>query len=431
MRVERLAEGGAKDAAPGRRILHDLALVALVAAALRLGLGLLSTPQPAWDGVIYVRAAEALARGEGYTQRALSDMAPARPSAFYPVGQSAIFAVVRALGGGLVADLLVQAAFGVLSALATYLAALRLGGRRGARWAAWLVACWPGGVLLSASWLSEPAFTCLLTFALTSLLVARAPSRYLARACAALCLGIAAYLRPTALPIAFALFSLDGYLHARGSVTQRLLGAARSVGLAALLIGALLAPWVWRNVRTLGHPVLVSTNGGANLLVGAIGNGLYRPIPAELDCPPGQHEIARDACRRDRALAIIREAPTGAVLRGMGKLFFTFSYEATPMEQYADAVGGLSAPTRMIGAAISTAYYLALLALALRAWREGRRRARLRAASTLVFGATLAVAALHAVVLGGDRYHLPLVPLFAILAGVSLRSGRSHSRAAR
>src|SRR6201999_3615689 len=113
---------------------------------------------PSWDGVIYVRAAQQLAAGEGYTLRILSETNAPLPTAFYPVGFPAVLAGVRLLGGGLRADRWLQVAASSALVPLAYFFARRARHRRAGRAAAWAAALWPAGIFLSSTWLAEPVF---------------------------------------------------------------------------------------------------------------------------------------------------------------------------------------------------------------------------------------------------------------------------------
>lgn len=399
---------------------RSIALAFAAGLALRALVGQALPIAPSWDGVIYERAARQLAAGEGYTLAMYDpDFRWAHlPTAFYPPGWPAVLSAVKRAALPLPADLLLQA---LLGALAIPLAARVAGaaaGHRAARIAAWLVALWPGGWLAAASWMGEPLFGLALLAAVLPLVGPRGarPGRL---GLAALLFGLAAYVRPTAL--AMTPLALAARAWSR-------LPRAVSV-LVALLACALalvpLAPWLARNAQQLGGPVL-SSSSGANLYVGALGPRFAR-IPRTIDCPPGPRELARDRCRRERALARIEADPAGWLALGVAKVLHTFGYEASPALTLGAGLGHPTPeeelPVRSL-VVLSSAYWLGLLALALRA------RAR-RAPRRVIWACALGVTLLHVVFLGGDRYHLPLVPLVAALAAAALSSPRASPRGRR
>jgi hypothetical protein len=197
-----------------------------------------------------------------------------------------------------------------------------------------------------------------------------------------------------------------------------------------LLIPALalvpLAPWMLRNARTLGAPVLVSTNGGVNLLLGTVGEGSYGAVPPEVDCPHGMRELARDRCRQEHALARIATDPLGWLARGALKLADTFGHESAPAYYVAETLGhpGPRRERALLGLlAISRVAWLALLALAIvgaaALWRTRRTNdARSALAALLLVAPIAALAALHFLYIGGDRYHAGVMPMIGALAGI-------------
>lgn len=410
---------------------HDLVLPLSVALLLRLALLVLAPVAPSWDGVIYVRAAEQLAAGAGYTLRILHEGNNAVATAFYPVGFPAVLAAVRWLGGGLLADRFLQ----VLSSSAivplSYLFARRAHTRRAGRAAAWASALWPGGILLSSTWLAEPVFALGVGLALLPLAYARRRQRSRALAIASLGLGLSAYLRSSSLPIAGLLGLLLGYAwFARDALPRRVL---KSVALAAAL-GTLalapLAPWALRNARLLGAPVMVSTNGGVNLLLGTRGDGGFSPIAAGERCKSDPlREVDRDRCYQRRAIEAIVADPLSWVARGLLKLAHTYGHESAPAQCFGE---GLRLP-----AAQAEAWRLWALALCRLGWLVLLPAAMLGASivarrgspvmRAVLFAPVLAIAGLHMVYLGGDRYHPAAAPVLLALAGIALARPRKQA----
>lgn len=385
----------------------------------RLGCALTLPVRPTWDGVIYVRAADQLARGEGYTQRALREDAPARASAYYPVGFPAALSLVRLVGGGLRLDLVLQSFLGALAASVTYLLARRSFGRTRARIAAILVALWPSGILIAASWMSEVLFTLILAASFLPLSWMRRRHRRRAIAISSALLALSSYVRPVGL-LVLALYI--GWV-----VVRRVRTAWSYVPIALVAVACVIGPWAIRNSIRLGSPVLISTNGGTNLLLGTVGDGLFARIPREIDCSDALTEAARDRCRGEHALARIAEHPLAFLTRGARKTFDTFAYESTPALQLAESLGGPQPRPSVLTvalAALSSLYYIALVAMALFAVLRGRTGESV--VRTATASALLATACLHFATLGGDRYHLPLVPFVAIFAA-SLYSSRRRT----
>ncbi len=391
----------------------------VVALALRLALVASVPVLPAWDGEIYVRGAEGIAQGIGYTRASMGG--GPEPTAFYPVGFSALLAAVRWLRGGLGLDLVVQALAGALAVLGAASLAHRAGGRRTAALAAGLVALWPGGILLAASWLGELVFADLVVLA--SAIVAGAPEgrALAATAASSAVLGVAAYVRPTAIPMALALAGFAA-LAGGGSARARLRAAAVHTAVALGVVALVLLPWTIRNALVLGAPVPVSTNGGVNLFLGTLGVGDYRPTPLDTGCD-GLSEIARDRCFTRLALDRIAAGPSAWLARGVLKLAHTFGHESSPAQAWRDAIdhAGAGGEARALWAlALTRAFYVPFLAASIAGAVILLRGAGPARAKAAIFAPIVALGALHFVVLGGDRYHVPVVPHMAVLASVAL-----------
>lgn len=414
------------------RTRRHLGTAFLVGFGLRSMVGWVLPLEPSWDGVIYERAARHLAEGNGYTLRMLdpSWAWPNLPTAFYPPGWPGLLSLVKLLGGPPGLDLGLQALLGALAVLLAARIGGALGGHRGARRTAWLVALWPGGVLLAGSWMGEPLFTLLLLAAMAALVGPRGarPNRL---ALSALLFGVAAYVRPSALalaPLALVTRALSPPPSGErlgGGRWRRSRARRTAVALSfAVLALVPLAPWLARNVDRLSGPVVTSSSG-ANLFVGAL-SPYFTRIPDDMDCPPGPRELARDRCRRDRALSRIRADPLGWMVLGAGKLAHTFGYEATPALQLGAGLGWSDPASRRLVwllAVPCTLFYWGLLGLAV--------RTRVRPSHRVIWAAVAGVALVHFLFVGGDRYHLPLVPLIAALAACAQRPRRRFQRQLR
>jgi len=418
-------------AARAARVWRALAAPFAVALAARLALVLALDAGPAWDGVIYARAAEQLAAGEGYTLRILDPASAAVPTAFYPVGYPAALWLVRELGGGLGADRILHALCSAMLVPLSYLFARRSAGPRAARLAAWLTACWPGAILFSATWLAEPLFALACGIALLPVLYARRAHATRALFWTGILLGLTAFVRPTALLVAGLTGAGVGFARHRSKGAGRAwlsasFGAAVALGSAALP----LAPWVARNHAQLGAPVWVSTNGGVNLLIGALHDGGYERLPEPQPCwAQGLSEVQRDRCFTRQALAEIRERPDAWLGRVLLKVAHTFGHESAVAQALIQGAGlPASSPAALWLLGVCRVGWLVLApfmavggcVLAARALR--RRPSRV---AIVTLAPIVAVAILHGVFLSGDRYHGALIPMLGALAGVgALALGR-------
>lgn len=392
--------------------LKGLAALSFASLGLRLLFGWLVTASPAWDGVIYERAAWQLARGEGFTRRIFDAASVAKPTAFYPVGWPAVLAVPRWMGLGASVDVLIQSIACVSLIPLTWLLTRRIFGERAATRAAWIAALWPGGWLLSSSYLAEPLATLGVAIAATLWLYRdKSPRVFIGLACVVL--GVTSYVRPTA--YAIGMVALVWFVVAARKNGMRTL--VRAVVCGCLMFLPLL-PWTIRNARVLGEPVLVSTNSGVNLLIGTYGYGGFEWLPKEADCKRGQPEVAFERCRRDKAMARIKAEPVQWMGRGVIKLAHTFGHESALAEYWHKATG-TSGALRTWLVVVSSVFWVALVFAACRGvWRT--RLALALDQRMALYSPVLGLAVLHFVHIGGDRYHAIVIPMFAALASVGL-----------
>ena len=402
-------------AAPGHRA-ATLALAA-VALAARLAFGLAVRVPPAWDGVLYERGAVALARGLGYSCYLFGPAAdPAVPTAFYPVGYPAFLgALYRLFGASAHVVVVSGAVLGALTVALAHRLALRAGPAPAAHAAALLFALAPGSVVFAVAPMSETLWGALLAGAVLALADAPTPRRL---ALAGVILAAAAYVRPQALLLAPLLPALLA-----GSPARRLGRAA----LVTAVVAALVAPWTLRNCRALDGCAVVSTNGGSNLAIGAVprATGQYLQLTRDDGCGGVVGERARERCWQRVALASVRARPGRWLRLVWPKLYATYANETFPADYLREARPDLVGPAlqqRLRDAMTWTWWPFWVVALAgLAPWP---RRAPLVPAASLALAVVATTTGTHLVVFGGDRYHLPLVGLFAVLCAAAFR-GRS------
>ena len=198
----------------------------------------------------------------------------------------------------------------------------------------------------------------------------------------------------------------------------------------ALMIG----PWTLRNWRVFGTPVLVCTSGGLVLhsANNPQSNGLYSPVPDQTRVETPGEMLAHSRASADAAKQFIRENPWRFFQLMWIKVLHTWGGEAT----FAELINHRGRPLSRVGDAFKALFFLGWSVVvslwAIRAWCRLRSCAPVTAleiAVAVVIGSNLVV---YAVFEGGDRHHLPFVPLLIVLA-LSANPERSefHRRAQR
>jgi 4-amino-4-deoxy-L-arabinose transferase-like glycosyltransferase len=435
----------------------------VAALAVRLAVVAWAAPriQPIDDAVFYLRIAERMAGGFGYTL--LCPDGAVTYTAFYPVGYPAMIAAVYTLTGPRIAAAMVlNAILGALGAFAAHRLALRAAAGRVALAAGLLVALHPALVAYTPAVMTDGVVAALVACAAAVAAWARERGSvrpWSAGAAIGLVLGVATLVRPQSIVLA----PLFGLLAACGSAAspRRAAALAASATLAALLV---CAPWTARNCVRMKRCALVSYNGGWNLLV-SVGT----PFRVPDACRDVFDEAEKDACFGREAGRMILERPAAWLALAPGKLAGTFDYTgAAPWYLHASNPAAFPYPVKVALGAVETLFervaLLGVLAWAARgaspAEPRGRRRARVAVALVgALFAVTLhawigyaafAIAALlrgrslwrgpvlggaavlvlaatmvtHAVFFGLARYSMVVFPLLTALAPMALARAR-------
>lgn len=293
---------------------------------------------PAADGTFYDTVARRIAEGEGYTW--LWPDGAVTYAAHYPVGYPAIVGALYAVFGPTPAVAMVfNALLGALAVVATYWLGAEFAARRWACAAALIAAVHPSLVLYTPAIMTEGVTAALYVIA------AWGACHWARKAglgwgwLLGLVLGATLLVRPQSLllvPVvgAVAAYRECGLERARGSgrVTSTFWFRAAMLTSVALLV---CAPWTLRNCQRMGRCVLVSANGGWNLLIGTAeqAKGAWIALTdmgVPVECREVFEEALKDACFGEAAVRRIRERP--AVWLGLAprKWGATFDYPAAP-----------------------------------------------------------------------------------------------------
>ena len=404
-----MSDGGMTAADRRWRLLAILGL----ALALRLIWTAVIPVEPISDAAAYNAFATTI------VEHGVYGMTPATPTAFWAVGTAAIYAGIYWLFG-------TGSALGIVAInLASSLAAVWLLHDRGRRWygarageiAALLFAIWPLAIQYTTVIASEIHFIALVLAGLALWHRAgRGWSGVATLVLAGVFFAAATYVRPIALLVPAAL-AVAALLRAPRSAGGPVLKAA----VTTALIFAIVAPWSARNERLFGEPVFMSTNFGVTFWMGnhAGTNGAFAHLPPEV---VGMSEPARNDYLLALALDDIRADPAGFVTRTIWKALKLHDRETIGVAWNEAALERLGGGTAVMGLKIvSTLYWYAMLALAfwgiaVLARRHGAWSALL---STPVW-LWLYFTAIHAIIIIADRYHIPAIPMVALLAAVGL-----------
>ena len=186
---------------------------------------------------------------------------------------------------------------------------------------------------------------------------------------------------------------------------------------SALVVAVLIAPWTVRNYEVFGQLVPISANAGANLWMGNNPDsvGEYMPVPSELK---SLDRATQDAILRDRAIEWMAREPGAALALGVRKLGVTHGRETIGVVWNRGGLEerGWGESARRGLSVLSTLYWYAVLLLGLAGGLAALRSEGLGSLPAVFW---IYFAAVHAVTVAMDRYHVPSIPFIAWLAALA------------
>jgi hypothetical protein len=390
-----------------------------VAAALRLTAVLLIPWHPSFDDAWYFNRAIDIAAGRGY-----SDLRG--PTAYFPVGYPASLALVlRITGPSFRAAQLTNVVFSVGTMVVVYAIVRSLdGSRRSAFFSMAAFGFLPNQIVSCCVTMSEVAFTFVVSLGIL-LAVQHIWERVpLWGGLVGTVFGWATLIRPQAIALPFIIVPVIVY-NRRASIAwgKRLLV---NIAIVAAGLGAVVAPWTYRNYKVFGTFVLVSTNGGENLLIGNNPRSTQHYTAPQTFFPPGVDiwqlpELERDRIGASLAKAYIAAHPIQAVVRAPKKIWYMYRSDLGVTNWIWDAYGKTGTAAYYLAQGTTEGCYLAILAAGL-AWIVTQFRARPTGPdANILLQVIVAVCVYFTLVtmvfFGDARYHQPLMPLLAIAAG--------------
>lgn len=398
---------------------HDSALrwsrvalcVLLVALLLRTLWAIVIPVVPVSDSAAYDIFAWNIAQGYGYGWE------PHQPTAYWPVGTSAIYGLLFWIfGHDYVPVVLFQIATGVAIVAISMAIASRWFGGRIAIVTGWLLACWPLLIQYTTILASEMYF---ILFVLLAFWVAgrRASSKsewLLKGGAIGIALAAAGYVRPLALIMAPLMFV--------GPLTIRKeRGLAFAACIAAIVSMSLcILPWTIRNWQVFDRFVPISTNGGTNLWMGNNPSGSieYMPLP-KVDV---SNEADLDKHFGKLAKNYILEDPKAFTVRTIRKLISLYDRETIGVSWNEKGLkhrfGDRAIPLLKLA---STIWWWCMLLLAFVGLLKITISRGICSAALLTPLLTWGYFTLvHGVIVAGDRYHVPSIPFIAMFAAAAL-----------
>jgi 4-amino-4-deoxy-L-arabinose transferase-like glycosyltransferase len=372
----------------------------------------------------YSQIARNIVAGNGFAS------APGTLTSIRPPLYPGVLATVWLASGSenLQAVRVVQILMALLATALVYALGARVYGAPAGRWAAAIYWLYPSFIFFNFLVLTETLFTLLLVaFVLLAVVLVQGARTPIAAACG-LSLGLAALTRSILWPVPLVLCPLL-FVLIRGSRSRRL-------GLALLVFAgyaAVVAPWAIRNSRLQGVLTIVDTMGGMNL---RMGNYEFTPDDRMWDAVSLTGEKSwirglssdrpdlpmtegrKEKWAQRKALEYMREHPGVTLRRSVIKFADFWGIER---EFIAGLQNGFYAPPQWFqiagSAAIVLAYVLVVITGTAGIWLAAPEDRRMQIVLLLP---VVVIMGAHSIVFGHSRYHLPLIPIFAIYSAAVL-----------
>lgn len=336
---------------------------------------------------------------------------PDSPSSYWPVGTSAIYAILYSIFGH---NYLAIVVFNIACSVGIIYFSFRLccnifQSDLIATIAASLLAIWPSLIFFTTILASELPYM-LFSFAAIHFFLFR---RELILYCfvSAVFFAMSYYVRPLA-SVTIAICILCFYLDTndlRSTITRSFL--------CILTVIILVAPWSYRNFQLYGHVVTMSTNGGVTLWMGnTIGSdGGYMELPKYVE---GLDEYSRNQVLKNKAIQYIKEEPTAFIFRTVKKFFKFHLKETIGVTWNKSGIESKLGPQYILPLKIlsqlfwSVILFLSLIGL----FMYLKNKSLLNWFSQPFILLWLGTATIHAIIVAQDRYHLPVIPIVASFA---------------
>ncbi len=398
-------------------------ILAIAALAIRVAWILFARTIPISDFAEYDARGWGIAEGRGFVD------ANGSPSSFQGLGYPAFLAGVYLVWGhSILAAQIANALLGIATVLLTFLVARRLTIDGRALLAAALVAFMPSHILYSSVLATENLFTVLFLAFIWLMWPSPALRRYVVVVLiAGAILGLSWLVRPTLLlfPIALALM-----LAATRVSWKRAVATTAGVGMIALLV---VTPWAARNVAKM-DALTLDTAGGINFWIGngPHSTGTYVVLPPDNPIDGYHNEADRNQAGFRLGLEYIVDQPIDWVA-GFPKKFWHLWVSDRSAVNWSTQQTERSVPSVVPRTLefLAQGYWMALALLMVAAILPTVTHPRaVTRMNVLIIGVFVYWSLFHFMGFGSGRFHLPVIPLMAIVAAdiVCDMAGRLRDR---
>jgi len=231
------------------------------------------------------------------------------------------------------------------------------------------------------------------------------------------CLGLATLTR--ALPLLFLPLLIPFWRWQSGYYRT----AARNFFIALIGLAVVVTPWIIRNHYTVGVSA-VSSNGGVNLYLGNnpdAGMGWIPPDPEIFVLNNPEYEAYNDSIGFALGKKYILDHPGTFLKRGVMKVAYMYAIDVDAVHyDLIMAAGENKTNGYVILAFIAQYYYIGILFMALLGvfLVFYKRRQYFNPGAYLLLAAIVYWTGVHFVFFGFGRFHFPIIPVIAALAGL-------------
>jgi hypothetical protein len=383
-----------------------LLAICLIAVFLRVIWALLVPVIPISDGVAYDTFAQNIWLHGTYGWTADN------PTSFWPVGTSAIYSLFYMVFGHSYLPIIV---FNILCSLAIIIFTRLLcdhffENKKVGLYASLAVAIWPTLIVYTTILASELPYMAFLMAAFY-FFIQRESSIVKAGIISGCLFSIAYYIRPLAvIVLAIGIFYLFVNLQ------NKKITILRSLTVMVLLV-ILVSPWAYRNFQTHNAFIPMSTNGGATLWMGnqPDTNGGYVPTPKHL---AHLNEHVRNQLLKQEAIDYIKQEPVSFLIRTAEKFLSFHLRETIGVGWNEKGIRQVFGDIAILPLKVICQLYwsLVLAAACMGVFLFFRRHGFWRTAFHPFILIWMSAAAIHAIIVSQDRYHIPVIPFIVSFA---------------
>ncbi|MCX6639394.1 MAG: glycosyltransferase family 39 protein [bacterium] len=400
---------------------HFLLICLIIAALIRIGWVVLVDAQPFSDFGWYYDHGVALAQSKEYITNGV-------PTAYWPVGYPAFLGILFSIfGPSVICAKLANIFFYLLIMYMSYILSKRLfRSEIVARVTLFVLALYPNHLAYSSLLSAEILFLFLMLSGLFLLIILK--PRILTISLAGIIFGFATLTKPQALFIPGIYFAVD-YFENRQKVS--IATSVRRILIVYFSLSLTLAPWAIRNYKAFHGLVLVSTNGGINLLIGnnPYANGTFR-WNDEIKTYFGntEDEYINNGKARKSALSFIAHNPLKILGLLPRKLFYLYYYDFEGIQWNEAGLNGTNQVYRLglrflrivaqLAYLLIWAFYL-LCALRSLWWSD---KSRVKNLPMIGFMIQLYFTVVYLVYFGSPRFHFPLIPFMVMYSAAFITS---------